>query len=126
MQGEVPAFIDTDTTDIENKIKEDLSQFDNERHIIPSKISSKTWKDIFKDLEWEIEVDVTGEAHDLQAHLQTLNTLYVNMINSGQLEDARKVLEKILEITGAFSPIELATLQPVQPPQQQEVPAQVT
>lgn len=119
IRGQVPEFIDTDTTNLEEKLKKDLSQFDNERFIIPSEIKEKTWKEIFKDLEWEVEVDVTGESRDTQAHLQTLNTLYINMLNSGQIEDARKVLEKILELTGAFSPIELATLEPVAPPQLQ-------
>lgn len=119
IRGQVPEFIDTDTTNLEEKLKKDLSQFDNERFIIPSEIKEKTWKEIFKDLEWEVEVDVTGESRDTQAHLQTLNTLYINMLNSGQIEDARKVLEKILEITGAFSPIELATLEPVAPPRLQ-------
>lgn len=120
LKGEVPNFIDPDTQDLEQKLQKDLADFGNERFIVPSEIDDKTWKDVFKDLEWEVEVDVTGEAKDLQAHLQTLNTLYINMLNSGQVQDARKVLEKILEITGAFSPIELATLEPVVP-QAQEV-----
>jgi hypothetical protein len=120
LQGEVPEFIDPDMSGIEEKLQNDLAEFGGERFIVPSEIDDKTWKDIFKDLEWEVEVDVTGESKDLQAHLQTLNTLYINMLNSGQINDARKVLEKILEITGAFSPIELATLEPVVPPQAQE------
>lgn len=115
LQGEIPAFIDQDMSNLEEKLQSDLSEFGNDRFIIPSELSDKTWKDIFEDLEWEVEVDVTGEGKDLQGHLETLNTLYVNMINTGQVEDARKVLEKILEITGAFSPIELATLNPVAP-----------
>ena len=117
LQGELPDTIDPDTTDIEKKLQSDLAEFGNERFIIPSEVPEKTWKEVFKDLEWEVEVDVTGEASDLQAHLTTLNNLYVNMLQSGQVKDARKVLEKILEITGAFSPIELATLEPVAPPQ---------
>ena len=121
LKGEIPNFIDQDTQDIEMKLQKDLAEFGNERFIVPSEIDDKTWKDVFKDLEWEVQVDVTGEAKDLQAHLQTLNTLYINMLNSGQVQDARKVLEKILEITGAFSPIELATLEPVAPQVQEGV-----
>jgi len=117
IQGEIPEFIDHDQTGLEDKLQNDLAELGNERFITPSEIKEKTWKEIFKDLEWEVEVDVTGESTDLQEHLQTLNTLYINMLNSGQVQDAKKVLEKILEITGAFSPIELATLEPVAPPQ---------
>lgn len=116
LKGEIPAFIDPNTEDLEAKLQKDLSQFGNERFIVPSEISDKSWKEVFSDLEWEVEVDVTGEAKDLQAHLQTLNTLYINMLNSGQVNDAKKVLEKILEITGAFSPVELAAIEPVAPP----------
>lgn len=115
LQGEIPEFIDQDMSGLEEELQNNLSEFGNERFIKPSELDDKTWKDIFDGLEWEVEVDVTGESKDLQAHMQTLNTLYINMLNSGQVEDARKVLEKILEITGAFSPIELATLKPVAP-----------
>jgi hypothetical protein len=129
LQGEIPGFIDQDMSGMEEELKANLAEFGNERFIIPSELSEKSWKEIFKDLEWEVEVDISGESADLQAHLQTLNTLYVNMLNTGQIKDARKVLEKILEITGAFSPIELATLEPVAPPQAEatapaEAPAQ--
>lgn len=124
IQGEMPDFIDPNTSKsiLEEQLQGQLEEFGNERFIVPSELSDATWKDIFSDLEWDVEVDVTGEGKDLQAHLQTLNTLYLNMVQTGQVEDARKVLEKILEITGAFSPIELATLEPVPSPQAQVQP----
>ena len=119
LKGELPAFIDQEQEIATNQemLQENLADLGNERFLIPSEIDSKTWKDIFKDLEWEVEVDVTGEAKDLQGELTTLNSLYVNLMNSGQTEDGRKVLEKILEITGAFSPIELTQLQAQPAPQ---------
>jgi hypothetical protein len=128
LKGEIPEGFDISQENIEQDLQKDLLEFGTERFIVPSEVSSKTWKEIFKDLEWNVSVDVTGESKDLQAHLTTLNTLYVTMVNSGQLEDARKVLEKILEITGAFSPVELSAIS-ITPPQSpvspEAIPAEV-
>jgi len=119
LQGEMPDFIDVESEMAQNQeeLEQGLSELGNERFIVPSEVSDKTWKEVFKDLEWNVDIDITGEQRDLQAHLQTLNNLFVNLMNSGQVEDGRKVLEKILEITGAFSPIELTQLQAQPVPQ---------
>jgi hypothetical protein len=119
LQGEIPEFIDVEAEMAQNQeeLQKNLSELGNERFIVPSEVSEKTWKEVFKDLEWEVEVDITGEQRDVQSHLTTLNNLFVNMMQTGQVEDGRKVLEKILELTGAFSPIELTQLQAQPVPQ---------
>ena len=106
------------------KIKEDLSSTGATRFIKPSEIPSYTWKELFKDLEWEIEIDVTGEQRDVQSAMTTLSTLYAQLVNNpNEAETARIVRNKILELTGTISPIELQTIdnaqqmQPMQAPQ---------
>lgn len=66
-------------------------------------------------------MDVTGEAKDNQANMATLTTLYQSLLGDpSQQAIAKMILGKILEMTGAVSPIELQTLpQPTQTPQTQ-------
>jgi len=105
LNGEIP--LPVDTQGIEQDIQAQLSELGNQRFFKPSEIEDKTWKEIFKDFEWEVEVDVTGESSAASENLQTLVTLYSNLIQSGNMDNANKVMKKILEITQAFSPVEL-------------------
>lgn len=112
LRGELPVSMETTAT--EEQIQSQLQELGNQRFFKPSEIETKTWKDIFKDFEWEVEVDVTGESSNANEHMQTLVTLYSNLLQSGNSETASKVMNKILEITGAFSPVELLEM-PKQP-----------
>ncbi len=99
-------------------IQKELSSFGNQRFIKPSDIPTETWKDVLKDLEWEVEVDVTGEAQDTQAVMTTLTTVLQTIAsNPAILQDPNMKLlfNRILEQTGAISPVELSQQpQPVQ------------
>jgi len=93
-------------------IQSQLSEMGNERFFKPSEADDKTWKDIFKDLEWELEVDITGESADREA-ATTLNTVFQTIASNPMIlndPNARLVFNKILEKAGSISPIELATL----------------
>lgn len=93
-------------------IKEELAQQGNQRFFKPSDISDKQWKEIFKDFEWEIEVEVTNENTDKQATLTTLSTVLQTIAgNPAILQDPniKMVFNKILEETGKLSPLELST-----------------
>jgi len=59
-------------------------------------------------LEWEVEVDITGEAYDAQEALTTLNTALKLVVTPGfaQNKKAQMIVGKILELTGTMSPIE--------------------
>jgi hypothetical protein len=120
LRGELPVSMDTTAT--EEQIQSQLQELGNQRFFKPSEIETKTWKDIFKDFEWEVEVDVTGEGSNANEHMQTLVTLYSNLLQSGNSETASKVMSKILEITGAFSPVELLEM----PKQQPQMPQGAT
>ncbi len=106
-------------------VKEELGSQGNQRFFVPDDISSKTWKEIFKDLEWELEVDIAGESIDKQLMFTTLNTLLAVMANPTYATDKQSqfIVGKILSQTGVISPIELSTMPAPQP--QPQVPAPV-
>lgn len=96
--------------------QEALSSQGNQRFFKPSDIDTKTWKELFKNLEWDVEVDVTNENLDRDA-MVTLNSLFVTLAsNPGVLNDknAKMVFDKILTLSGTVSPVEVAGA--VQPP----------
>lgn len=94
-------------------IKSVLAQLGNQRFFKPSELSDKTWKEQLKDFEWEAEVDVTGESHNIQESLATLNTALQIVVNPAfeQNPKAQRIVGKILELTGAMSPIEYQAME---------------
>lgn len=104
-----------------NKLKEGLVELGNERYFVPSDLSDKTWKDVFKDLEWEVEVEVTNETVDKDATLGTLTTVLQTVAGNPMIlqdSNAKMLFNKILENTGVVSSIEMkaAQAQPVPSP----------
>lgn len=106
------------------KIQEELAVTGNQRFIKPSSIPTKTWKELFKDLEWDVEVEVTAEQSDKDSTLTSLNTIFQTIVGlQGRplTGDEKLVFNKILETTGAVSPVEMATAPQQQPSQPQQV-----
>jgi hypothetical protein len=108
-------------------LTQDLQTTGSQRFLKPDEVGIKTWKEIMKDLEWELEIDVTGEQHDTQAVMTTLNTLYMSMVqNPAQAETSKLILSKILEQTGVVSPVEIQAIETAQSqPQMQPQPTQL-
>lgn len=99
----------------------ELTQQGSQRFFSPSDLDDKTWKDILKNLEWEVAVDVTNEDLDKDA-LTTLNAVLQVVTDPTraqalQTPNGRLVFNKILELTGAVSPVELAEIPPPAPQQ---------
>lgn len=112
LKGEEPTAIDQEQmmNMTAQELKQQLSELGNQRFFKPSDLSNKTWKDLFKNLEWEVEVEVTGEAHDTQNALTTLTTVLQTIgRNPAILQDQtmRVIFNRILETTGVLSPLEL-------------------
>lgn len=106
--GELAKPFDVDAEKV--KIQQELNSTGSTRFIKPSEIKSKTWKEIFKDLEWELEVEVTNEQSDKEAIMTTLTTVMQTIgSNPSVLSDPnmRLLFNKILEATGALSPLEM-------------------
>ena len=112
LEGEVPQLEDLGMA--EQQIREELQSTGALRFIKPSEVSDKTWKELFKDLDWEVEVEVTNEQSDKEAVLTTLTTVLQTIgSNPGVLQDPnmRMIFNKILTATGEISPAELSQAQ---------------
>lgn len=91
----------------------------NQRFFKPSDVSAKTWKDIFKDLEWELECDITGEDAPDKDDLATLTTVLSTLATNPRVlfdPNAKLIFNKILSIAGGVSALELQEAQPYMPP----------
>lgn len=109
--GMVPQPIDTAV--VEGQVKEELTANGNQRFFKPSEQPNKTWAEVFKDLEWDVEVEVTGETSDKQSALTTLNTMMQMIIaKQGQPMTPQEnfLFNKGLVLSGEVSPLELANL----------------
>jgi hypothetical protein len=98
-----------DPRQAEMDVANDMKSLGNNRYFAPDELSEKTWKEIFKDFEWDVEIEVTNEQSDKQAVLANLNDTLGKLAQLGDIENARLVLAKILEETDIFSPMEIAT-----------------
>ena len=125
LNGEVAQPLDLPGA--EKQIQGELDDMGGQRFYKPSDIS---WKEEFKNFEWDVEVDVTGEASFSKEDMATLNTVLQTIAgNPMVLQDpnAKMVFNKILSLTGAISPVELQSIPAPQPAQQmpQEQPAPI-
>lgn len=87
----------------------------SQRFLKPSDISDTTWNDILKDMEWDLECDITGEDAPDKDDLTTLTTVLQTIsANPRVLYDpnAKLIFNKILSVAGGMSPLELADAQP--------------
>ena len=123
LSGEIA--YETDPATEEQKIIEDLKNQGNQRFFKPSEVDTKTWKELFKDLEWEIEIDVTGEQADDKSDMATLASIFQTIAsNPMALNDERVNLlfNKILMKTATVNPVELSNLKSSQPEPQPTQP----
>lgn len=111
----------------QQEIQNSLNTLGNQRFIKASDIDGKAWSKVLKDLEWEAEIDITGESQDTDAILSTLTTMlqfYANKQGMPLTSEEKLITGRILEETGALSAVEIDTTrnmpeQPVQQPMQQ-------
>jgi len=101
--------IDAESQDIQA----DLEKNGDQRFIVPSEISTVTWREILKDLVWDVEVEVTNEQSDKEAIMTTLTTLFQTIADPikaqvMQTPAGKFLFNKIIETTGAVSAVELA------------------
>ena len=86
----------------EETIGKDLEAMGSQRFIKPSEIDDKTQKQVLEDVEWEVDVDVTGEGKDTQAMMATLTTVFQTVASlQGQPmpPDMKTLFNKILELS---------------------------
>lgn len=99
-----------DLNALKQTVQEAQNAFGNQRFIKPHDIKTKTWKEVMKDFEWHVEVDVTGEATDRMAIMDTLNTALQVVANPNYAlnDDAKMIVGAILNQTGVISPLQLS------------------
>jgi hypothetical protein len=113
-----PDVYQQQTMQEEQNIQKELSTFGNQRFVKPSEIDNETWKEVFKDLEWEVDVEVTNENSNREVVMTTLNTVLQTIAgNPAILEDPRMkmLLNRILNETGVVSGIELSQFKSAMP-----------
>jgi hypothetical protein len=94
------------------KIGSGLQEFGNQRFFTPDDVSEKTWAETFDGMEWDLDIDITGEARNSLEELTTLNTALQVVLNPAFAtnKQAQAIVGRILENTGAMSPVEYASL----------------
>lgn len=90
-----------------------LSELGSQRFFVPSDLDDRTWKAVFKGLEWELEVDVTAEASNAKDDLTTLSTVFQTIADPTRravlsTPDGKMLFNKILSKAGGVSPLELS------------------
>jgi len=107
LNGQPP--LEFDKQGIENAVKTDMSALGNMRVLSTDEIK---WSEVFKDLEWKLDIGITNEQFDKSAVITTLSTVLQGIASNPailQNKDARMVFNKILSVTGQVSPVELST-----------------
>lgn len=118
----------------QQSIQDSLQTLGGKRYFKPSEISDKTWKEQFKDLAMEAEIDTTNESEDTQMVLTTLTTVLKTIASNPQIlqdPNARMIFNKILSETAVLSPLQIQDIQqpapaPAQQPQPQQQPLPVS
>lgn len=112
LNGENPSTYQPDI--YQQQVKQELSSMGNQRPLSPGDIN---WSELFKDLEWNLEINVTGEAKDKNQVLTTLTTALNIVASPGYANNpqAQFIVGKALMATGEVSPLELASLPAPQP-----------
>jgi hypothetical protein len=121
LNGQFPSREDqmamTDT--VSRDIKEQLnSVMGNQRFFKPSDVPDMTWKELLKDFEMKVTVEVTNEQTDKMAVMQTLSSLFQTLASNPmvlQEPNARMLFSQILTETGRISPLQLTTAAPEAP-----------
>ena len=131
LSGEQPTPMDQDMMQqsAEMGVKNSLSTLGNIRFFSPDDQPDVTWKEVLKDLEWEVEVDVTAEASAVKDDLVTLSTVLQTIADPAKAQvlrtpEGKLLFNKILTKAGGVSPLELSTLPAPSPIQQAPQPVQ--
>lgn len=117
LSGNIPSPYQPDLA--EQGVKDQLATQGATRFFTTDDAKKTNWNELFKDFEWECEVEVTNESVDKQAVLTTLSSMLQTAVNNPELY--KLISSKIMEVTGVISPIEVKTAT-AQPMAQQPAP----
>jgi hypothetical protein len=114
MQEEIMARLEVGHIPTEQELMMAIDEQNAESNVrvaTPSKDKAKTWKEVFKDFEWDIDPEISGENRDKQAALVSLNSILDKMSVDPEAfspEDRRKVMNMIINEVGSdiISPLQ--------------------
>jgi hypothetical protein len=114
LNGEFPSG--KDEAEIEAQLQSDVrdqlkNSLGSQRFFKPSELPKKTWKELMKDLEMRVVVEVTNENTDKSAVMQTLTALLQTIAKNPmvlQEPNAKMLFSQILTETGKISPLSLS------------------
>ena len=111
----------------ENIVKQGLSAQGNSRSFAPmvlkdGKEVKVNWKEVLKDIEWELEVGVTNEQVDKIVMATTLTNMLQTLAQPGIQQNpvAMLAIKKIMNLVGGISPVELSQIPDMPQPIQQQ------
>lgn len=125
--GKVPEMPDLEAD--QQSIKSNLAQNGAQRFFSPSDIDDTTWKELLKDLEMDVEIEITNENTDRQSRLATIDTILRVMSSNPQVFETPRgklLFNAALNETGVVSPLEINNTvieQPVQQLTPKEIPS---
>lgn len=94
---------------IQGQVKDILMEQGNQRFIKPSEVETVTWNDLFKNLEYDVTVEITNEASNKAERLATLTELLQTIAKSPEIltnPNGKLFFNKILEESSVISPIQ--------------------
>lgn len=94
---------------IQGQVKDILMEQGNQRFIKPSEVETVTWNDLFKNLEYDVAVEITNEASNKAERLATLTELLQTIAKSPEIltnPNGKLFFNKILEESSVISPIQ--------------------
>lgn len=109
-QQSVPSPYQADVA--QAQVRQDMAKLGNKRSFKPDDIDSKTWKDALKGFEGRVIVEVTPENSDKQAILTSLTTAFqtiASLAGRQMTPDERLIFSRIMQESGAISPLQLST-----------------
>jgi len=119
-QPVTPEEQDLMIAETQEEMRSALRNLGDQRFFKPSEIDDKTWASQFEDLEWELDIDITGEQHNIQEMLTTLNTALQMIMTPGfdQNKKAQAIVGEILNLSSVMSPIKFNSISNPEPPKQ--------
>lgn len=111
--GEIPLVDSSALQEETDVVKSELDAQGNQRYFKPDELPDVTWKKVLEDIEWELEIDVTGEQTDNKSDMATLASVFQTVAGKqGQpfSPEEKLLFNKILIRTGTVSPVELSLI----------------
>lgn len=105
---------------MEAEVKKEFDLLGKQRFFKPDEIETTTWKEVLKDFEWEVSVDITDEMKNKQELGTILTSVFQTLASLGgqpMSPDMKLVFDKIMNNTGVISSLELSNkaISPVAP-----------